>query len=96
MANPNQYNDIITDFLRFLIKKGLYVSFLTNWSRFSTTPTPLRPWLISSLEYNKSMNDKHSDFISSMGPWCSTIEGYDFWYDMYNEWERFFIRKYKL
>lgn len=94
MANPNQYNRIITDFLRFLIKKGLYVSFLTNWS--NERNIPLRTWLISLLERHKSKNIKYSGFISCMCTWSISIEGYYFWYGINKEWERVFTQKYKL
>lgn len=103
MENHKQNNEIIKDFLRFLMKRNLYESFLFNWSNLRHTRNiivndlnlSLLEWFGATLKWARQDNLNFSHFIDNMSQWNRTNEGYFFWKEISNEWERFFVQKYK-
>ena len=89
--------DKLKIFIRFLKKNKIYHIFLSNC--FSNNGYNVRNNLKKQLTVNDFIKDElknHCLFINRAFVWDETREGYEFWYNMFNEWEklRILINKY--
>lgn len=89
--------DKLRIFIRFLKKHKTYHKFLTNC--FSNNGYYVRSNSMNKMTVNDFIKYELKNrclFINKAFVWGETNEGYGFWYNIYNEWEkiRFLINKY--